>query len=454
MSDGSPDQPSVMFPPSPVSAPEPPPLTSPGTPFTAEPPPFTSPAPPLAAEPPPLTAFAWRTGLVRPTRGRLLAGVCGALGRATNTDPVLWRVVLAVLTIFGGIGVLAYLLGWVLLPAEGDSASPLEALLGRGHSGTSATLTVIAALIIVASIGAFVAEPLRPGLFGVLLLGGALLVLLRDQRGRGRASTASSLPGYPDQASSPPPYGQAAMPAPHTPPYAPGYGPPPLGPPPLGPPPPGAPAWRPPPPPRPRPPRSRLGLLTFSVVLIALGTLAIADLSGLDVPGPAYPALTLAIIGLGLVFGAWLGRARILIALGILVTFALGGSAFADQHMDGWPSGGTVAWAPQSVVQMQHNYRHSLGDATLDLSGVSFTGQDTTVDVSVDMGNLEIIVPDTVDVVVTARVDIGNATIFNDSLGGIGSRPRTITDLGRDGPGGGQLTINATVDLGNLEVHR
>ena len=80
--------------------------------------------------PPPLTAFAWRNGLVRPVNGRLISGVSGALGRATNTDPVLWRVVLAVLTLFGGLGVLIYVLGWILLPAEGDTAAPIEALLG------------------------------------------------------------------------------------------------------------------------------------------------------------------------------------------------------------------------------------------------------------------------------------------------------------------------------------
>ena len=61
--------------------------------------------PTAASEPPPLTAFAWRNGLVRPTQGRLLAGVCGALARATNTDPILWRVIISVLTIFGGFGV-------------------------------------------------------------------------------------------------------------------------------------------------------------------------------------------------------------------------------------------------------------------------------------------------------------------------------------------------------------
>ena len=70
-------------------------------------------------------------------QGRYIAGVCAALGRATNTDPVLWRVLLAVLGFFGGVGILLYLIGWLLIPAEGDTASPIESLLGRGRSGMS-----------------------------------------------------------------------------------------------------------------------------------------------------------------------------------------------------------------------------------------------------------------------------------------------------------------------------
>ena len=31
------------------------------------------------------------------------------------------------LTLFGGVGVLVYALGWLLIPSEGDSASPAEA---------------------------------------------------------------------------------------------------------------------------------------------------------------------------------------------------------------------------------------------------------------------------------------------------------------------------------------
>jgi phage shock protein PspC (stress-responsive transcriptional regulator) len=90
--------------------------------------------PTIGAEPPPLTAFAWRSGLVRPVQGRVLAGVSGAFARATNTDPVLWRVVLAVLTIFGGIGALIYLIGWLALPADGHRVAH-QALAGRGHRG-------------------------------------------------------------------------------------------------------------------------------------------------------------------------------------------------------------------------------------------------------------------------------------------------------------------------------
>src|SRR5215217_7817031 len=107
-------------------------------------PPVTDAPPP---PPPPQGAFAARYGLIRPRSGRYLAGVSGALARATNTDPVLWRVLFVVLAFFGGFGVLAYLVLWLGTPAEGDTASPVEAVFGRGRSSTSATLTVIVGVI-------------------------------------------------------------------------------------------------------------------------------------------------------------------------------------------------------------------------------------------------------------------------------------------------------------------
>src|SRR5690606_40663132 len=89
---------------------------------------------------PGLAGLAARYGLVRPLQGRYVAGVCAAVGRATGTDPVLWRVVLAVLVCFGGVGLLIYLLLWLGLPEEGDTATPIESLFGQGRSATSSVL--------------------------------------------------------------------------------------------------------------------------------------------------------------------------------------------------------------------------------------------------------------------------------------------------------------------------
>ncbi|MGH3712001.1 MAG: PspC domain-containing protein [Micromonosporaceae bacterium] len=94
---------------------------------------------------PPGPSLAGRYGLIRPRTERQIAGVCAGIARATQTDPLLWRVLVAVGVLFGGIGLVAYLLGWLLMPEEGDTGSPLEALFGRGRSTTSAGVTVLLA---------------------------------------------------------------------------------------------------------------------------------------------------------------------------------------------------------------------------------------------------------------------------------------------------------------------
>ncbi|HZM83115.1 MAG TPA: PspC domain-containing protein, partial [Candidatus Limnocylindrales bacterium] len=148
-------------PPPPSPPPHEPPPGPPGPPAgsppagspPAGPPPGPPAGPPPGAQQPEQEPWATRFGLVRPRHGRYLAGVCAAIGRATNTDPLLWRVLIGVLAIFG-VGIIIYLAGWLLTPAEGDTASPVEALFGRGHSSTSALLTLIIGVITVALLGA------------------------------------------------------------------------------------------------------------------------------------------------------------------------------------------------------------------------------------------------------------------------------------------------------------
>ena len=49
---------------------------------------------------------------------RILGGVCGGLARATGVESWVWRLMFAVLFIFAGAGLLAYLLLWIFVPSE------------------------------------------------------------------------------------------------------------------------------------------------------------------------------------------------------------------------------------------------------------------------------------------------------------------------------------------------
>ncbi len=56
--------------------------------------------------------------LFRSKKDRIIGGVCGGLGNYFNLDPVLVRVVWAVLFFAAGVGFLAYILAWIIVPEE------------------------------------------------------------------------------------------------------------------------------------------------------------------------------------------------------------------------------------------------------------------------------------------------------------------------------------------------
>lgn len=56
--------------------------------------------------------------LFRSSNDRLLAGVCGGIASYFNIDPSIVRLVFIAVGVFGGGGVLAYLLLWIVLPSE------------------------------------------------------------------------------------------------------------------------------------------------------------------------------------------------------------------------------------------------------------------------------------------------------------------------------------------------
>lgn len=81
----------------------------------------------------------------RSSTDRMAGGVCGGLAEYSGVDAVLWRGGFVVVSLFGGAGVVAYLLLWVLLPAGPDpvdgALSPLERLARRLHAAINGSRT-------------------------------------------------------------------------------------------------------------------------------------------------------------------------------------------------------------------------------------------------------------------------------------------------------------------------
>jgi phage shock protein PspC (stress-responsive transcriptional regulator) len=392
--------------------------------------------------------------------------VAGGLGEYTGVDPVLFRVLFAVLSVFGGAGILLYLLGWLFLPAEDEAASPVESLLGRGSGRRTGDVAQAAVLIILALILACVLTLGDSGdvfLLLVVVAGVVLLVRNLDDRRDGRPPAPQpTAPPYPPPPPYQPPYEpapyqsyepapyQSYEPAPYPYPYDPsrtaGM--------PTGP----AATVVPPPPAVPAAPvrepkqRSILGRLTLSALLLVLGITAALDAGGaIDPQARHYLALTVGVLGLGLLVGAWRGRARGLIWLGLPLTVALVAVSAAEVSLDG--GAGDRQYRPLSVVEIQDEYRVGVGNLRLDLTAVEFPERSVVTALSAGIGNVEVIVPRDVDVEVVGKTGIGEAELFGETVNG-GSQERTVIDDGPDGEGGGSLRLTLEVGVGRVEVDR
>ncbi|WP_344750653.1 LiaF domain-containing protein, partial [Micromonospora olivasterospora] len=214
------------------------------------------------------------------------------------------------------------------------------------------------------------------------------------------------------------------------------------------------------PPPPVRPPkrpreRSPLGAVTFSLIFLALGVVGALDLLDvIHVGAAAYFATALATIGLGLLVGAWFGRARWLIALGLVTAAALGVVTVVESYDRIRGVGGDVTWAPTDYRDLADRYENSFGKAVLDLRAVDLDKRETQITVAINFGDATVVVPPNVDVTTVTDVNAGDATVFGKRSGGLDGRLRESVDLGPDGPGGGKLRLYVHVNAGNLEVTR
>jgi phage shock protein C len=96
--------------------------------------------------------------LYRSREERMLAGVCGGIGEYFAVDPTLVRLVFVLLAVFSGVGVLAYVVLWIVVPEEGGR--PLyEEWKSEGEAKTAEAGTIPASET---ATGAVAGEPATP----------------------------------------------------------------------------------------------------------------------------------------------------------------------------------------------------------------------------------------------------------------------------------------------------
>jgi len=155
------------------------------------------------SEPPTSNLSTDLRDLRRSRSNRVVAGVLGGVAGRLGIDPLLLRIVTAVLALFGGVGIVMYALGWLLIPDEDAETSIGEQALGRDETRPAGlgTVGLAAGLVLAALLAA-------GGMFGsgigwllmILTVVGAVLLLRRqDGDGQGVPEPQPSVdyPGFP-----------------------------------------------------------------------------------------------------------------------------------------------------------------------------------------------------------------------------------------------------------------
>ncbi|MFE3514881.1 PspC domain-containing protein [Streptomyces sp. NPDC059166] len=421
--------------------------------------------------------------LQRSKRQKVVAGVCGGLGRYCDVDPVIFRIVFGVLAVTGGIGLIFYGFAWLLLPVDGEEENEARRLLSGRVEGP-ALIALLLALV-------------GCGLLLSMLHNGGMLAFA--------AMLSLTVVGFfvwtQHRRTAPPeePSGASAH-SPGTTAHSAGHGAPPEV---KAPPTTGGPSWwrdpivkdgttgpagtgylwgpesalspdgksgrggaAPRSSIRPhgrsrgtRGPRSIGGsVFLLAVVAGGLGAGLSWDTHPLGTSVQLGLAAALGVFGLGLLVASVVGRTGFgTIVLAVLTAGLLAGSTLIPRDIGtDWVR---EEWRPASVAAVQPRYELDLGDARLDLSGVALPKDGTLrTGVEIGAGRVVVVVPEGVRVRVDAEVGLGDIRFPSDARDDVNIAADHHTRRTVDPPGGGRPT--GTIELalkagvGQLEVTR
>ncbi|MFC9965999.1 PspC domain-containing protein [Nocardia ignorata] len=192
----------------------------------------------------------------------------------------------------------------------------------------------------------------------------------------------------------------------------------------------------------PKRPRSRLTPITIGLAILAAAAAGAAAASGVEWMTPArIAAFALAVVGLGLVAGAFLRRGYgLLVLTAPLAGFVLLASLIGPIDFENSGNVGDRVWAPTSVQELRPRYALDIGSGTLDLRGLTLT-ESRSVEVAVNIGDTKIKLPEGMTVNTTCDIRVAD-------------NPCDEGLSGPNAPGAPVLDLHITMHLGDVEVTR
>lgn len=361
--------------------------------------------------------------IVRPTDRRLVAGVASGIADGLGVGPGWIRVAFVVLSFGASAGLLVYLALWWLLPREDMPSSGSDEFL-RTFPHAPAWAGRIVLIIAIGLLATQIAPNAdRPGWSLPLVLGVILMAfgvaLFRHDLARSEGTSADvSAPVVTEPIGPVVPSSDAASAPPRI---------------------------------RRSRERSRLGVLTAGSAMIAVSAAVLLDgLGAITLDVGRFPAIALVVLGIGLLLGAWWGRARGAIVLGVLVLpVAL---VLSLIHL---PFGVEIAsrtLSPRRDDPFPASQRLLAGELFIDLTRADLDGSSRTLGIELGVGAVRLTVPRDVRLHLVAEVGLGG-------LGVMGYPDRYGVDLVRDvtlpgTPGGGVLTIRVDQGIGSVDLYR
>jgi hypothetical protein len=204
----------------------------------------------------------------------------------------------------------------------------------------------------------------------------------------------------------------------------------------------------------------RLGHVVLGAILLLIGVGWLLEaLDVADVPWRFLLPAALIIVGVALVFGARTGSHGGLVAVGVVLTVLVIAAGAVEALVDIPFAGGVGDETRRPTTAVEDEYRWGVGKLTIDLRDApALAGEEIAA--SVVLGELIVVVPPDLPLVITAHSGVGDVVVLGEQNGGIdvdllchGTAEEVTCGDGMT-PDDPYLRLDLEVAVGKVEVTR